>query len=54
MDELRNFNEENKNNVEPLIAEKKTEYASKIDELKEEKKKIKEEHDKARDAWEEE
>jgi len=27
MDEVKNFKEENKNSLEPLIAEKKSEYA---------------------------
>lgn len=52
MDEVKNFKEENKNQIEPLIAEKKSEYASKIDELKAKKKSIKEEHDKAREEYE--
>jgi len=51
MDEVKNFKEENKNSLEPLIAEKKSEYASKIDVLKAKKKEIKEEHDKALDAY---
>jgi len=28
MNEIKNFKEENRNNLEPLIAEKKSEYAT--------------------------
>lgn len=40
MTEIRNFKEENKNNLEPLIAEKKKEYQEKIDEFRDKKKAI--------------
>jgi len=52
MNEVKNFKEENKNSLEPLIAEKKLEYATHIDELKAKKKTLKEEHDKTREEWE--
>lgn len=52
MDEVKNFKEENKNNLEPLISEKKAQYAAEIEELKEKKKALKSAHEKARDEWE--